>query len=272
MIAVHRLAPPEKSDLSESWPWPVRIVTLGRFALQVDGKDIDITGKRKMLEMLKALVALGGSNVSEELIKDLLWPEAEGDDAHNAFKMNLSRLRRILPDDALRLLDGLISLNRAMVWVDIWAFEQQYIHAAKLWETTHDTVTAGRKLVSEAILLTEKALDLYKGHFMINDMAQSWTVSTRERLRTNLLRLISHAGLYHEQKLKCKTAASYYYRGIETDKLQEEFYQRLMSCHLHLELRLEGLAVYDRCRAELAMHLAILPSQKTETLRSALLT
>jgi two-component SAPR family response regulator len=270
LIARHHLPPPSTSP-SEAWPWPVRITTLGRFEVQVDGNSIDLTGKRKMLEMLKALIALGGDNVSDELIKDLLWPDAEGDDAHNAFKMTLSRLRRMLPDEALTFKDGLISLNRTMMWVDVWGFEHLYVRAAKLWEAIRDSSTIGKKVAGEAILLTEKALDLYGGHFMINDMAQPWAVSTRERLRTNLLWLISHAGRYHEQKLKWKTAAAYYYRGIEADRLQEEFYQRLMSCHIHLGNRIEGLAAYNRCRAELAMHLSIIPSQKTEALRAALL-
>jgi two-component SAPR family response regulator len=269
MIISHRLLPPESAASSDSWPWPLAIYTLGRFEAVIDGRPVDFSGKRKLQELLKALVALGGSAVREERITDLLWPDAEGDDAHNSFKMTLSRLRRLLPDDVIRFQDGAFSLNRRLVWWDVWAFDRLYETCSDLWAKSRQPGIKSREakhVIARAIAQTEMTLARYGGYFLPDDTGQAWTVSQRERLRTRLLRLTVISGQYHEEKGKWNAAAEIYRRGLEADKLQEELYQRLMGCCLKLGRRTEALAVYDRCRAELAAQLKIKPSTETEAL------
>ena len=59
LIRIHRLVP-ESQDI-EHWPWPIRVYTLGRFEIQLDGMPLRSEGKaqRKPLELLKAVIALG---------------------------------------------------------------------------------------------------------------------------------------------------------------------------------------------------------------------
>jgi hypothetical protein len=47
----------------EDWPWPLRVFTLGQFSLLKDEKPLTSSGKvqKRPLEMLKVLIALGGS-------------------------------------------------------------------------------------------------------------------------------------------------------------------------------------------------------------------
>ena len=51
---------------------------------------------KKPLELLKAIIAFGGSNVATERICDALWPDADGDRALNSFKFAIHQLRRLL--------------------------------------------------------------------------------------------------------------------------------------------------------------------------------
>ncbi len=72
---------PEKAPLHlDNWPWPLKIYTLGRFGLVKDNKPLHFTGKiqKKPMEMLKALIALGGRDVKEEQLSDLLWLRQKG--------------------------------------------------------------------------------------------------------------------------------------------------------------------------------------------------
>ncbi|MGO8756157.1 MAG: hypothetical protein ACLQHK_13110, partial [Gallionellaceae bacterium] len=92
-----QLPPPPDIGIAE-WPWPIKIYTLGRFSIVRDGAPVRFAarGQRKVVELLKALVALGTRELDEVRVTDALWPEAEGDKAHQAFKTTLHRLRKLL--------------------------------------------------------------------------------------------------------------------------------------------------------------------------------
>ncbi len=116
-----RLVPP--AEAGAEWPWAMRLFTLGRFDIEVEGRRLVMGGKqqKRPLELLQALIALGGA-ASASRLADLLWPEAEGDRAHDNFEAALRRLRQLLGDaDALVLSGGVLRLDRARVWVDLWA-------------------------------------------------------------------------------------------------------------------------------------------------------
>ena len=98
LVRVRRLTPAHPPIELESWPWALRIYTLGRFGVATDGAPVQVAGKvqQRPLALLKAIVALGGREVAEERLAEALWPEADGDGAHQALAVTLHRLRRLL--------------------------------------------------------------------------------------------------------------------------------------------------------------------------------
>src|SRR6266436_10348728 len=104
-----------------------RIHVLGRFRLLTGDTPIVIPSRlRKPQELLQALIAFGGIEVSAGVLLDALWPDSEGDAAYHALESALYRLRQLLgARDALRMEGGKASLNRDQVWVDLWQFEEQ---------------------------------------------------------------------------------------------------------------------------------------------------
>lgn len=162
----------------ENWPWPVKIFTLGRFNLLVDGLPVKSSRKPsyKQMEMLKVLVTLGGTETSEEKIRDLLWPDSEGDMARDLFKVTLHRLRKLLGNtNVITVRDGRIALDRHYVWVDAWAFEH-LLGAAK-----------GLGYRSEGDVYMGKAKVLYEGRFLESDAEASWQFPMRDRLHHKYL-------------------------------------------------------------------------------------
>jgi DNA-binding SARP family transcriptional activator len=144
----------------ENWPWPLKINTLGGFELWKDGKPIRFSGKaqQKPLSMLKALIALGGRGVREDEIADALWPDADGDMAYQSFRTTLHRLRQLLGNEkAVKVHEGQMTLDDRTCRVDVWAFEQLLEQAEVQWK---------KGKVEEAAQLTEKALEIYKGPFL----------------------------------------------------------------------------------------------------------
>jgi len=117
IIHAQHLAAP--SPELEDWPWPVRIRALGGFSLEIEDRPVSFSGKapKKPLELLKALVGTGGTEVDIGWLGEQLWPDAEGDAARAVFNVTHSRLRKLLPmDEVLMLSESKLRLNPAHVW------------------------------------------------------------------------------------------------------------------------------------------------------------
>ena len=266
LIRKRNLMPDPPPVDCERWPWPIKIYTLGRFGIERDGKALQFSGKvqKRPLEMLKILIAHGGSGVSEELISDCLWPDAQGDAAHNSFTTALSRLRRLLGiEKAITVREGKISLDPRYCWVDASAFERIRV----LLDTTFELENAAfDDRDSRALRLAENVLYLYRGHFLPADEGESWSISRRERLRARFSRLVSLIGDQLEESGHWKIASEYYRRSLDIDDASEALYQRLMICNRELGLYADAVEVYKRCKKLLATKLGIEPSPKTEAI------
>ncbi|MBI3815211.1 MAG: hypothetical protein HY279_12215 [Nitrospinae bacterium] len=262
----------------EDWPYQVKIFTLGQFKIIKDEKSVRFGRKvqKRPLQMLKALIALGGHDVKEEQLSDMLWHDAEGDMAHESFKITIRRLRQLVGiKDAIQLHEGLVTLDQRYCWVDTWAFEHIYRKINSILKDTEDRSESRgmskRETMNRIIRLSEKAISFYKGHFLPADEQESWAISLREDLRSKFLRLIIKVGKYYEDDGEWERAIEYFHRGLEIDKLAEEFYQHLMTCYHRLGQGAEAIAAYNRCRSILSNILGINPSFKTEEIYSNLL-
>ncbi|HBX43885.1 MAG TPA: hypothetical protein DEH27_08945 [Deltaproteobacteria bacterium] len=248
----------------EGWPWPLKLCTLGTFDLLQEEKPLTFPRKarHKPLLMLKVLVALGGKNVPEEQLTDILWPDAEGDLAHQSFATTLRRLRSMLGEEkAVSLREGRVTLDPRHCWVDAFAFESLIarIDAASLGGE-------GCPEKARAMSVASKAIALYRGPFLPGEVSRPWLVGMRERLRSKFLRAVEFLGGCLEREGQWAEAISCYRKGLEVDELAEVFYQRLMVCHLRAGQAAEAVAVYGRCRNALSSELGISPSLETEAI------
>ncbi|MFZ0468583.1 MAG: BTAD domain-containing putative transcriptional regulator [Thiogranum sp.] len=256
-VLKHNLVP-EQHLAIEQWPWPVKINTLGGFTLLVNGEPVQSGGKaqKKPLELLKALVAFGGRAVSDTLITDALWPDADGDDARHSLKTTVHRLRKLLGNEQAILIDGgKLSLNPRCCWTDVWAFE-------RLLGRQHGS---GADDADQAERL-ERAIDIYKGGFLNAEGEESWMLAPRERLRNRYLHAVETLGSLREHINLWDQAIECYERGIRADDLAEPFYKRLMTCQAQLGYRGQALATYESYRKLLAARFGVEPSEAVQVM------
>jgi tetratricopeptide (TPR) repeat protein len=195
----------------EDWPWAIKIFTLGEFSIERDGKTVGHSRKaqQRPINILKALIALGGDGVKKEKLADILWPEAEGDSQNKAFAIALHRLRRLLGDDnAVRLSGGRVKLDARCCWVDIWAFEHILGKADR-------AIKEGDKVT--AVRLLEKAAALYHGPFLVDD-DEPFAESIRERLRGKFLKYMRELGRLYEDRGEFDKAADSFEKSIEAER------------------------------------------------------
>jgi len=265
LIRKRNLVPEEPPYLIEHWPWPLRIFTLGRFEIRKDDKPLVVSkkGQKKPLQLLKVLIALGGEDVREERLADLLWPDAEGDAGLKAVNVNTVRLRKLLGSaDAILVREGTLTLNPRTCWVDAWVFDRMLDNSE--FGVQSSAPTSGKMKSAANIAMLEKAFAFYKGPFLAGEPG-SWTAPLREKLRYRFLRCIDVVGGHMEQSRQYKGALSLYQRGLEVDDLAESYYQRMMTCYLRLGRHAEALSVYRRCEKTFVSY-GIEPSRTTEFL------
>jgi len=252
----------------ESWPWPFRVRTLGRFELLREGEPVEFAGRGpgRPMELLKVLVALGGREVRADQIADHLWPHVDADYAHNSFTATLHRLRRLLrEDDALLLRDSRLSLNAACFWADTWALEQ-------VCAAIDDALRAPASAVPEAVLraLVDEALQLYRGPFLPDESEQPSYIASREQLRARLLRCLARIARRWEDAGASDAAADCYLRLIEADPLFEAAYRNLMLSYQRAGDTVEARAAFERLRMLLAARLKAEPSPETRAVLAGL--
>jgi DNA-binding SARP family transcriptional activator len=218
LIRRRELPPPDVE--TEIWPRPVRIYTLGRFDVVINGQRLQSSGKaqRRPLELLKAIICFGGRNVATEKLAAELWPNAEGDAAYRAFKVSLHRLRRLLGSDGLvRMENAEVTLDPGKVWVDTWAFERWFGELSRTPSTAQADVAAG------------KILSLYQGAFL-GATDTTWALAARERLRSKYVRGVLLAGESQRRRGELQQAADGYERGVEIEPAAEGLYIDLIRC------------------------------------------
>ena len=258
LIRAHKLVPESPPYHIENWPWALKIHIFDRFQIIKDGKSLRFEGKaqKRPIELLKALIAFGGKEISVENIIDALWYEADGDMAQSAFSTTLNRLRKLIGHkEAIQLQDGKLTIDQKYCWIDTWAFSNTLNEADDLWE---------RGKEKEASDLYEKAITIYAGHFLAEEGGKHWIVPMRERLKNLFLTAVTKLGMFCEQEKEFEKATGYYMKGLTADNLEEKFYQRLMVCFHNLGRYADAVKVYHRCRKILEAVLGIAPSEKTE--------
>lgn len=251
LIRKTRLIPDTDTSASEAWPWPVKIYTLGRFEIYLDGKPLPPRRKApyQVLKLLKAIVALGGDGVPGVPVSrliDALWPDAEGDTGEETFHKTLQRLRRLLSlDQVIQVREGKVSLNRQLCWIDAMVFQA-------MLSGTDDSKP--RQAKSEArVRRYEQAIALYRGPFLEADGAYEWADHYRDRLRHQFAQTVQHVSEWKKSKGEEEAALACLERGLEADPLAEPIYPRLIRFLHILDRQSEAKKVLTRYQKAVAM-------------------
>ena len=202
---------------TDPWPWPVQIFTLGRFQIQCAGEPVVFARKapKRLLSLLKALIAFGGNNVPEEKLIDSLWADLDGDAAHQALAVAVRRLRDLLGSpDTVKQQDGKLSLNPQHCWVDALALNRLLNQPPAKESECYDQV-----------------FRLYQGHFLPEDENERWTINLRDRLHRDVMLLVNRTALALESTNQWDVAIETYRQGLLRDGGTESFYQGLARCY-----------------------------------------
>ena len=230
IIRSRKLQPPQ-TDAAE-WPWPVKIESFGTFKISVDGTVLEFGRKepKKLIALLKAMIAFGGEEVSQIHLLDTLWSDQDGDVAQMAFDKALQRLRKLLGEKSIIAKAGRVSLDRSIVWVDAFAIQRSLVSAG-------DAIDAAQ---------IDQLLSLYRAPFLADDHELGWASPMRNKLHKAVLRNFNQAA--HKDLLEgdYQRALQIFQRCLALESCDEVLYQGALFCQIHLARYVEAETLYEQ--------------------------
>lgn len=247
--------PGSVAPLAEAQAPAVNIQTFGSFCLKMNGEPLyDRFWKgRRSKELLKAIIAFGGTKVSMEKLSLLLWPDSDGDRALNNLKMALSRLRRIggdecsVPSNWLAVKHQRVSLVRSVCRVDALEFGRKL-------EKSNDL---------ESVQSLQHALTLYTNDFLPQDETP-WITSFRDHLRTLFIE-----GVLHFASLKDAEddiVLAFLEQARHSDPLHEGVYACLMEHYIQVGFPAIALDVFHKAEKSIYLRAGISPGAVLQSL------
>lgn len=207
-----------------SWPWSVEILSLGRFSVRVNTVPVSFPRKaqKRPLSLIKYLLCSGGLDVPEHHIQDAMWPDSDGDRAHNAYTTTLHRIRKILGSrDCLLQQDGTLSFNPHRVRTDVQAFNVFYDTC------TRPDKTAAAMSSQDIDARLHRLMELYGGALLPGE-EHAWILPVREQLRSRFLEVLQTLGEQLEQQNKWAQAATWYQKGVDREPVLTSLHYRLI--------------------------------------------
>ncbi len=182
----------------------VRIETLGRFAVIVDGEQVPVSawGSRRARQLLKRLVAARGWPVTRDHLCDILWPEESDRGKLGArLSVQLSAVRRVL--------GGGVIASREAIQLDLDAVDTdiEHFHGA----------------ADDAVVVAA-----YGGEFLPDDAFEDWTAPLRDEARSRFVGSARSLAARHHESGRHQLAADVARRLLASDKFDEDAHRLLV--------------------------------------------
>lgn len=214
--------------------WPVRIYSLGRFAVIINGTPVDFSSRvTTPINLLKAMLAMGYKRqIPTKELQTVLWPEAKATEASKSLKINLHRLRKILGyHEAVLVSESRTWLNPNLCRVDLWELEDLI---AEISDSRED------RLIKLTNKLIEKCM---MGHIM-PEIDFNWSIAYREQLKKRCLNCMKRLADFYVKDHKLMQAVHIYNKAMLFFPDNSNIYYQLISIYSNAGLRTMAISTY----------------------------
>jgi LuxR family maltose regulon positive regulatory protein len=265
------------ADLQEAPPLAaahsaLRATFFGHFEMFCNDEAVPLGRNGKVLTILKYLLAHRSRPVSQDHLMGWLWPESSLKKARWSLNSAIHVLRKLLsscPASAASanyvvLEEGYYRLSPSVqLETDVEQFDAHYEKGRRLLDKAQRT--------KEGAAEYERAIELYRGDYLIEDLYEDWTMVERERLSNAYVEMLGRLAIHYMEVGQPQESIRACYKLLEKDRCHEDSYRVLMRCYVSLGLRGRALRHYRLCKAVLEQEYGTAPSPETRSLYSSLL-
>ena len=242
----------------------------GHFEILCDSEIMPLGRNGKALTILKYLLANRARPVSQDHLMGWLWPESNLKKARWSLNSAIHGLRKLLSGcptsvsmNYVCLEDGYYRLSPSVrVSTDVDEFDRRHQRGRKLEKDAR---------MREAAIEYEKAVELYRGDYLVEDLYEDWTMVERARLSNAYMDMLDRLAIHYMEVEQHQESISTCYRVLEKDRCHEDSYRLLMRCYSRLGLRARALQQYRMCEQILGQEYGTSPSPETRSLYTSLL-
>lgn len=245
----------------------LRICLLGTFRMESGDREVptDVWKSKKALALFKYLVAKNGEKAPRDVLIDLLWPEADADESashnlHTTVYFMRKALKPYVTDvqSCVRCSNSLYWFEPGEeIWVDTGEFVAHYHQSSEM-------------LVDNPLGALEhfaRALELYRGDFLAEDLYEDWLVGMREHYRELYIDMVlKGASLLAKHRSDYTMAVRLCKEALNHDPYREELYQAIIEYLIRAGRYSEAAVHYRQCAKMLRDEFGLSVSPETKAI------
>src|ERR687894_18576 len=116
-----------------------------------------------------------------------------------------------------------------------------------------------------------RAVDLYRGDYLLEDLYEDWTMVERERLSNAFVDMLDRLAANYIESGRLGEGIGACYRALEKDRCHENSHRLLMTCYARMGQRERAIRQYRLCESILGQEYSTSPSPETRHLCQSLL-
>jgi DNA-binding SARP family transcriptional activator len=244
----------------------------GRFEILHNGTLAPVRGNAKALAILRYLLAHPKRPISKDYLMGWLWPESDSKRARSSLTSAIHALRGLLVAlfasenlaDYILFESGYYRLSpNVRVSSDVAEFDARHEHGRNLEKALR---------MAEAAEEYQKAVALYQGDYLVEDLYEEWPMIERERLGDVYMEMLNRLAIYHAEIGEYRDCIRTCYRLLEREPSCEDSNRLVMECYARLGLRAQALRHYQLFKGILQRKLGLDPSPEIEALYRRILS
>lgn len=241
-------------------PPQLDVYLLGRFRVRISGRDVDRWPNHKAKLMFAYLLHNHQRPANRETLMELFWPGAMPESSRNCLNVTMHVVRRILQEADPRF-DYIRYNNEAYAIDGGVVIRLDTEEVSRCWADAQ--VRARSCHAREIIPVLERALSVYRGDFLEDELYDEWAGQEREHYRELCISIMDRLSCLLCEERQWESASDVCGRLLTMDPCQEEVHRRLMLCYSSLGHRSKALRQFKVCCDVLRKELAAEPSPAT---------